>query len=167
MLRIPDQVTVALASPRNCAAAVPMLAAQFREHRIVSSRAAIAATVATLVRCPRRGFILLAYLGDRPVGVAYVAFSWTLEHAGNTAWLEELYIVPALRSRGIGRALLDAIVERARRLGCGAIDLEVDATHSRASQLYQREGFTPLSRARWARKLLRPRRSNARTASRY
>lgn len=166
MRRIPDQVTVALATPRNCAAAVPMLAAQFRERRIASPRAAITATVATLVRRPGRGFILIARVGDRPVGVAYVAFSWTLEHGGNTAWLEELYVVPAMRGRGIGPALLDAIAERARRLGCGAIDLEVDATHSRASQLYQREGFTQLPRARWARRLLRPRRRNARTASR-
>jgi len=34
-----------------------------------------------------------------------------------------------------------------------AIDLEVDADHVRVESLYQRFGFRPLSRSRWARKL--------------
>lgn len=47
------------------------------------------------------------------VGVAYLSFTWTLEHGGKSCWLEELYVMPAYRKRGIGRQLLDAGCQRA------------------------------------------------------
>jgi ribosomal protein S18 acetylase RimI-like enzyme len=100
---------------------------------------------------PRRGFILV----DGAAGVAWVSFTWSLEHGGLTAWLEELYIVPERRDSGLGTALLRAAEERARAAGCEAVDLEVDAEHTRAARLYQREGYRPLPRARWV-KPLRP-----------
>jgi GNAT superfamily N-acetyltransferase len=100
---------------------------------------------------PRLGFILLAREGAA-VGVAWVSTTWSLEHGGLTAWLEELYVVPERRSSGIGRALLLDVIERTRKLGCAAIDLEVDVEHARAEHLYQREGFSRLPRARWVRR---------------
>ncbi len=86
--------------------------------------------------------------------MAYVSFTWTLEHGGKSAWLEELYIVPAERNRGVGRAMLATVLQQANAADCAAVDLEVDTTHARAGPLYAREGFTPLSRARWVRALV-------------
>jgi ribosomal-protein-alanine N-acetyltransferase len=65
--------------------------------------------------------------------------------------LEELYVVPQFRSKGIGTALLTAVMERARELEIVAIDLEVDAAHRRAESLYRRFGFRLLDRSRWVR----------------
>ncbi|MBO0695258.1 MAG: GNAT family N-acetyltransferase, partial [Verrucomicrobia bacterium] len=89
----------------------------------------------------------------RVVGVAYVATILSVEHVGPAAWLEELYVTPAWRQRGVGSALVDAVLERARSAGMVAIDLEIDASHSRAASLYERSGFHPLERSRWTRKL--------------
>ena len=100
-----------------------------------------------------RGFILVALNDKRPVGVAYVSFTWTLEHGGKSAWLEELYVVPDQRDRGIGRAMLQGVLQRARENGCAAVDLEVDTQHARAERLYAREGFKPHTRNRWVRAL--------------
>jgi ribosomal protein S18 acetylase RimI-like enzyme len=93
------------------------------------------------------------------VGVAYLSFVWALEHGGRAAWLEELYVVPWLRDQGIGTQLLHAVLEHAALQGCVAVDLEVDAGHTRAARLYAREGFLPLGRARWVKKLPKPTRS--------
>ncbi len=87
-----------------------------------------------------------------------MCFTWTLEHGGRSAWLEELYVQPEYRGRGIGQKLLAAAINRAREEGCRAIDLEVDRGHPRASHLYDREGFVRLARTRWVLKMKRGRR---------
>ena len=69
------------------------------------------------------------------------------------ALLEELYVAPAHRSRGIGSALIGAVVERARGTGIVAVDLEVDANHMRVESLYRKHGFERLDRSRWVRKV--------------
>jgi len=92
---------------------------------------------------------------DVVVGLAFLSFMWTLEHGGISAWLDVLYVVPNSRSRGIGRALLTAALEASRQRGCVAVDLEIEASHARAANLYLRLGFRPHARTRWV-KPLRP-----------
>jgi ribosomal protein S18 acetylase RimI-like enzyme len=99
----------------------------------------------------RRGFLMLARDGGRVVGVAYVATILSAEHCGLVAWLEELYVTPDCRQRGIGTALVTAILEQARNAGIAAIDLEIDAGHKRVISLYQRLGFRRLERSRWVK----------------
>jgi len=142
---------IELATPAAAPAVVELLVAQLGEHAIDTPRDAVERAVAGMLADPRRGFILV----DGAAGVAWVSFTWSLEHGGLTAWLEELYIVPERRDSGLGTALLRAAEERARAAGCEAVDLEVDAEHTRAARLYQREGYRPLPRARWV-KPLRP-----------
>jgi ribosomal protein S18 acetylase RimI-like enzyme len=151
------RLSIRRATRRDAARIVPMLVAQLRGLDTATPRSDLASAADGMLARASRGFILLASLGDFPVGVAYVSFIWTLEHGGHSAWLEELYVIPEYRGRGIGRRLLTAAIGHARALGCRAIDLEVDRKHPRASSLYDREGFVRLGRSRWALKL-KPRR---------
>ncbi len=68
-------------------------------------------------------------------------------------WLDELYVLPARRSEGIGTALLERTSALARERGCLALELEVDANHGRAARLYERAGFGRLARTRRSRRL--------------
>ncbi len=138
------------ATPADTDAVVELLCAQLAEHDLATPRAAVAHAVAGMLAGPTPpGFILVARIDDALVGVAYVSFIWALEHGGRSAWLEELYVVPAERERGVGTALLAAVIAGARAAGCAALDLEVTADHTRAARLYARTGFTALPRARW------------------
>jgi ribosomal protein S18 acetylase RimI-like enzyme len=58
------------------------------------------------------------------------------------AYLEELYVVPARRGRGIGRALLESAMDAARAAGAGRIDLGTGETDAAARALYESCGFT-------------------------
>jgi len=58
------------------------------------------------------------------------------------AHVEELYVVPALRGRGIGRALLEATMESARSRGATHIELTTGETDAEARGLYESSGFT-------------------------
>ncbi|MEZ4294942.1 MAG: GNAT family N-acetyltransferase [Polyangiaceae bacterium] len=144
---------ISLAERASLSDAVRLLAAQLAEHAITLDDDAITRGVAGLLEDPRRGCILLARAAGQPVGLACLSFIWTLEHGGFSVWLDELYVVPHLRSQGLGQKLVHAVIAHARSLGAAAIDLEVDEDHARAAHLYAREGFTPHRRARWVRPL--------------
>jgi ribosomal protein S18 acetylase RimI-like enzyme len=60
------------------------------------------------------------------------------------AYLQELYVVPALRGGGIGRALLEATMAAARAAGATGIDLNTGETDTAARALYESAGFTNL-----------------------
>ena len=60
------------------------------------------------------------------------------------AHLQELYVVPARRGQGIGRALLEATMDAARTAGATGIDLNTGSTDTAARMLYLSAGFTNL-----------------------
>jgi ribosomal protein S18 acetylase RimI-like enzyme len=59
------------------------------------------------------------------------------------ALLRFLAVDPDASGIGVGTALLDDAVERARVGGCQSISLEVRTTNARAIALYTRRGFEP------------------------
>ena len=153
MLGVPTSVVIRPATEADREVVINLLLVQLHEHGIPIQMAELAAAVNGVLDRPERGKLFVATLQGIPVGVAYLSFTWTLEHGGMTAWLEELYVIPDQREKGIGRMLLTALCEHAAAQGCAAVDLEVDATHQRAAHLYTRENFSPLDRRRWVRLL--------------
>ena len=144
---------IAAAKLDECAACAGLLVEQLREHRIDGSVQRLTSILESVVADKTRGFVLIARVAGQIVGLAYAAAILSAEHGGPVAWLEELYVAPGHRSRGIGSALIGAVIDRARETGIVAVDLEVDAGHTRAESLYRRHGFEPLDRSRWVRKL--------------
>jgi GNAT superfamily N-acetyltransferase len=138
------------ARPDELDAICGLLAAQLEEHAIPLAPELLAEAVRSALADDGKALILLARQGGRPVGVAYLSFQSSLERGGRIGWLEELYVLPELRGRGTGTALLRAALEAARIKGCRSVELEVEASHSRAANLYARAGFEPMARVHWA-----------------
>lgn len=135
-------------------AVLRLLLAQLREHAIATPDDDVAAGVDGVLLRPQRGRFLLARTGSgEAIGLAALSFLWSFEHGGRAAWLDELYVVPELRGRGTGAALVRAACAVARESGARAVDLEVDAGHRRAAGLYAREGFRRHDRERWFKPL--------------
>ena len=150
---MPSAPTVRPATAADLPALTALLVAQLREHAIDTPEVQVARTVADLLERPRRGRFLLAVDGETPLGVAALSLVTPIEHGGRSAWLEELYVVPAARERGVGGRLLAAACAVVAAVGGVAVDLEVGAEHARAARLYERAGFQPMTRARWVRRL--------------
>ena len=131
-----------------------LLQRQFDEHQIEVEEATLKSAILEELKNEKLGIFLIARKDERSVGFAAIVFTWTLEHGGIVAWLEELYVLPELRNDGIGTQLVDAVIAETTKLGCRAIDLEVEEEHKRAEHLYKRKGFHLLSRRRWAKKLV-------------
>lgn len=140
------------ARPADREAVANLLAQQFRDHGIELGMERLSVAVEGLLSDSARGAVLVAS-DPEPVGVAVLAYTWTLEHGGRVAWLDELFVVPERQGQGIGRALLLRAIEVARGSSCRAVELEVDSEHARAENLYLREGFFALPRRRWVNRL--------------
>lgn len=133
--------------------ALPLLQQQLAEHSISLPLASQRRGLLGLLDRPDRGAVLLARRGDLAVGIAILAYTWTVEHGGLVAWLDELFVVPSLRGQGIGGRMIEATLDIARGAGCVALELEVEASHSRAAALYERVGFRRLGRTRFTKSL--------------
>jgi ribosomal protein S18 acetylase RimI-like enzyme len=102
-----------------------------------------AETIAELARPQlESGEILAVFGGDAPDGFAQLRFHLSLYEPGPDACLEELWVRPAARGAGLGRALLDAAVERARERGATRIELNTSTGDVAARALYESVGFT-------------------------
>jgi ribosomal protein S18 acetylase RimI-like enzyme len=84
--------------------------------------------------------VLLA--GDGPDGLAVLRFRAAIWSSGLECYLAELYVTPAQRSRGIGRALMQAAIQEARERGADTMEIGVDEPDFAARHLYESLGFT-------------------------
>ena len=80
--------------------------------------------------------------GGGPDGFAEVRFRPSLMTGALDAYLEELYVAPAKRGQGLGRALLDAAMDTARQRGAAHMDVGTSADDTAARALYESAGFT-------------------------
>lgn len=88
---------------------------------------------------PPHGRLLLAWNGDRAIGVVAVR---PLE--GDIGELKRLYVAPAGRGQGLGRALTQAAIEAAHEIGYSHLRLDTLPTMTRAIALYESLGFLPI-----------------------
>lgn len=84
--------------------------------------------------------VLLA--GDGPDGLAVLRFRPAIWSAGAECYLAELYVVPDRRGQGIGRALMERVLQVAKARGADWIDLGTSEDDVAARALYERMGFT-------------------------
>lgn len=83
-----------------------------------------------------------AVLADDPaVGVALVTLRTNVWTDGSVALLDELYVAPQHRDRGLGTAILAVVEQTARERGCAWLEINVDGEDSDARRFYERHGY--------------------------
>ena len=95
--------------------------------------------------------VLLARVDGTVAGFAlfFPTFSTFLARRG--LWLEDLFVVPAMRGRGVGRALLAAVAGVAHARGCGRFEWAVLDWNAPAIGFYEGLGATLMPEWRLAR----------------
>ena len=88
------------------------------------------------------GDTLVVLAGDGPDGLAVLRFRAAIWSAGLECYLAELYVAPARRGQGVGRALMEAAMREARLRGADSMDIGVDEPDLVARRLYESLGFT-------------------------
>ena len=103
---------------------------------------------------------LLGSTGPRagPAGVCQLRFRFSVWHAAQECLLEDLFVREEARRSGLGAALVDAALERARERGCARVELDVNERNQAALALYERLGFSSAGEPGAGRTLLLRRR---------
>lgn len=99
---------------------------------------------------PELGVILVGEINDALCGFAYAGFSWRSEYGGETLDLVELFVEHSWRSRGIGRALLNALIEDAKNRGIRRFTCQVHPGNAAIERALEACGFDPERRTLWA-----------------
>jgi GNAT superfamily N-acetyltransferase len=105
---------------------------------------AVVATEADLLRDgwgPTPRFTaLMAEVDNQPAGFALFFTSYSTWRGHHGIRLEDLYITPALRGQGIGKALLSSVAKIAVEQGCPRLEWDVLEWNGPAIAVYERVG---------------------------
>jgi GNAT superfamily N-acetyltransferase len=88
--------------------------------------------------------VLMARHGNESVGFALFFHNYSTFRAQPGIYLEDLYVRPAHRGRGYGKALLSHIAQLAVKRNCGRFEWSVLDWNQRAVDFYKRLGAEPL-----------------------
>jgi ribosomal protein S18 acetylase RimI-like enzyme len=125
---------------REDAADVARLMISFRDWqgRDEPGDASIESSVDRLLADPNTDFLLA---GDPPTGVCQLRYRFSVWTGTDDCCLEDLFVAAGTRGSGVGRALAEAALGRARERGCARIVLDADEANSPAVELYRSLGF--------------------------
>jgi GNAT superfamily N-acetyltransferase len=88
--------------------------------------------------------VLVASLGDAPVGFALFFHNFSTFRGERGLYLEDLFVRPAARGQGVGRALLATLARLARERRCGRLEWAVLDWNEPAIAFYRALGAEPL-----------------------
>ena len=120
------------------------LLAQFRDWmgRESPSDESLRSGVERLIADPQAEYLLGASdAGGPPAGVCQLRFRYAVWHDAEDCWLEDLFVRDEARGSGLGRALAEVAVSRARERGCARVQLDANESNAAAVALYERLGF--------------------------
>ena len=88
--------------------------------------------------------VVVAYLADEPVGFALFFHNFSTFVGRPGIYLEDLFVEPAHRGKGVGKALLIYVARIAVERGCGRFEWAVLDWNTPAIDFYRSLGAVPL-----------------------
>ena len=116
---------------------MPMLRAYCDFYRVEQSDERLGALVAALIDDPSEGLQLITRdIDGTPLGFATIYWTWQTLYAGRVGVLNDLFVVPASRRTGTGRALIERCVQLCRERGAEKLVWETAPDNATAQRLY-------------------------------
>lgn len=88
--------------------------------------------------------VVIAYYEEQPVGFALFFHNFSTFLGKPGIYLEDLYVKPEFRGRGIGQALLTYLTKLAKERNCGRLEWAVLDWNEPAIKFYKTLGAVPL-----------------------
>ncbi len=132
---------IQLASEKNLAELLPLVRSYHKFEGINLTEKGRASSLHTLLCNQSLGRIWLVYCDTALVGYIVLCVGYSIEFAGLDAFIDEFYIDPKFRGKGIGMRALELVKVEAKKAGIRTIHLEVARTNTKAQALYSRVSF--------------------------
>src|SRR5262245_7610872 len=118
-------------------------------------RQRVAAQLGRLLSEPGLGAGWIAVVEGVAVGYLLAVYVFSLEHLGLTAEIDEFFVSPSQRGRGVGAELLRCAEAEFWRAGCTSASLQLARDNDPARAFYHRRGYAERSRYELLDKMLR------------
>lgn len=94
----------------------------------------------TLVADPEQGSLLIARDADAAIGFAALGWKWASTRGARIGVMEDLFVAPEARGKGVAEALIAASAERCRERGMPVLEWVTAPDNHRAQKVYERTG---------------------------
>lgn len=126
---------------RDVDALLPLMEGFYAFERLQYEAARQRRLVVELIDNKNLGRLIVFEDSAKLVGYMVLGFGFSLEFHGRDCFIDEFFVSPEYRSRGIGRAAVDFALGVCRELGIKAAHLEADHVNVRGHEFYKRLGF--------------------------
>ena len=91
---------------------------------------------------PALGSGWIASVAGKPIGYLLAVYVFSLEHLGLTAEIDEFFVLPSARGKGLGDELLELAEAEFNRRGCTNIALQLGKGNDSARVFYRAHGYS-------------------------
>ncbi|MDH4125692.1 MAG: GNAT family N-acetyltransferase [Gammaproteobacteria bacterium] len=133
--------TIEKATTEQLGILLPLVRAFHAHEGIAMSEADRDSVTRRLLADPTWGRIWLIFDGADVAGYIAICTGFSIEFRGNDAFVDEFYVRPESRGRGLGTRALQRVRIEAKALGIRALHLEVDRSNLKARKLYANAEF--------------------------
>src|SRR5262245_7935039 len=145
--------TIRLCEPDDTQRIVPLIQAQVAgSGRYAPDPDKLAELVHALLISQFSDF-LLAEVDGQALGVLQINYRLSTWEVAPYAAIEDFYLAPQLRGRGVGPRMLDYACARAEARGSAFVEAALRPEDRAAQRLYQQFGFSETPRRAWRRDL--------------
>ncbi len=134
-------VSFRFGEPRDVDALLPLMEDFYAFERLQYEAARQRRLALELIDNANLGRLILFEESGKVAGYMVLGFGFSLEFHGRDCFIDELFVSPEYRSRGIGQAAVDFALGVCRESGIKAVHLEADHVNVRGHEFYKRLGF--------------------------
>lgn len=130
-----------LAGPDDATVLLPIVAAYHMEEGLDTTPDHRERALGPLLAGSPLGCVYLIGPRNAPIGYIVITFGWSLEFGGMDGFVDEFFIRPGVRGRGVGTEVLQGLLPNLEEAGLRALHLEAAAERPGLQRLYARAGF--------------------------
>ncbi len=134
------------ATPADLETLLTLMAEFYAESGYALERERAAAALLPLLEGDALGGAWLLEVAGVAAGHVVLAYAHSMEHGGRVAIVDDLFVRPAQRGRGVAGQALARLREQARAEGVRALLVETGHDNAAAIAVYRRAGFAPVER---------------------
>ena len=144
--KMPDRKTTTEGSVRKADLThipllVDLMEEFYKESDYMLNRERAAAAFHALLSDQRLGEVWLIETDTETVGYVVITLGFGMEYGGMNATLDDMFIKPAYRGKGLGKAALTKVRDACRKAGVRAMHVEVGPDNAPALAVYRAIGF--------------------------
>lgn len=131
-----------LAGPQDIGVLLPMVETYHQELGLRFQADAVQTALAPLLTDARFGQVFLAGPRRAPIGYVVLSHGWSLRQGGAFGVLDQIFVRPQVRRRGIGSSILSALPGQLRQAGIRTLAAEIDGRDGKVRRFLEKLRFT-------------------------